>query len=228
VKQIELSHPADYAGWRCASRQLLLDDVPPEALVWNAGGVMQDLFSDSSGDTSASTDTPSTGNFLTRTSAIGTSSEVVPSVVTPLAGTPTEGSRSASYRSMSAPSEGSPSIASPSKSPLHVPQEFLSMAEYAVCHRAPERFALLYRVLWRVMRGERTLFNRDTDDDMHRLHELRKAVVRARSSHIEAKQPIFQKALYQYALVDLYPGRKRALGWQDYGFWRSRYSFKRA
>lgn len=36
---------------------------------------------------------------------------------------------------------------------LNVPREFVDIAEGVICHRDPARFALLYRLLWR-MRDE--------------------------------------------------------------------------
>ncbi|HZW76126.1 MAG TPA: TIGR03915 family putative DNA repair protein, partial [Caldimonas sp.] len=46
-----------------------------------------------------------------------------------------------------APSAGATASQAP---PVHVPPSFLPLAESAVLHRDPERFALLYRLLWRL------------------------------------------------------------------------------
>jgi DNA polymerase len=40
---------------------------------------------------------------------------------------------------------------------LAVPRAFLELAERVACHRDLERWALLYRVLWRLTHGERQL-----------------------------------------------------------------------
>ncbi|NPC87044.1 DUF4130 domain-containing protein, partial [Pyxidicoccus fallax] len=59
-----------------------------------------------------------------------------------------------------------------------VPRDFLGLAEKVACHRAPERWALLYRVLWRLTHGERGLLEVDSDVDVHRLRMMERAVRR--------------------------------------------------
>ncbi|WP_267881060.1 DUF4130 domain-containing protein [Myxococcus stipitatus] len=59
-----------------------------------------------------------------------------------------------------------------------LPWDFLGLAEKVVCHRAPERWALLYRVLWRMTRGERRLLEREGDLDVQRLRRMERAVRR--------------------------------------------------
>ena len=46
------------------------------------------------------------------------------------------------------------------------------------CHRDPERWALLYRLIWRVTHGERALLEVASDPLVHRLHLMRKGVGR--------------------------------------------------
>ncbi|NVJ28825.1 DUF4130 domain-containing protein, partial [Myxococcus sp. AM011] len=59
-----------------------------------------------------------------------------------------------------------------------VPRDFLELAEKVVCHREPERWALLYRVLWRLTHGERRLLEREVDRDVQRLRRMERAVRR--------------------------------------------------
>ena len=59
-----------------------------------------------------------------------------------------------------------------------VPAAFLRLAEDVVCHRDPERFALLYSALWRLARGERKLLEIASDPLVHRLGRLAAAVRR--------------------------------------------------
>ncbi|WP_228557204.1 DUF4130 domain-containing protein [Myxococcus sp. AB025B] len=59
-----------------------------------------------------------------------------------------------------------------------LPADFLSLAEKVVCHRDAERFALLYRVLWRLTHGERRLLEKDADRDVQRLRRMERAVRR--------------------------------------------------
>lgn len=62
-----------------------------------------------------------------------------------------------------------------------VPAAFLSLAAAVLCHRDPQRHALLYRMLWRIADGERALLERVTDPDVHRAGVLVQAV--RRDSH---------------------------------------------
>lgn len=59
-----------------------------------------------------------------------------------------------------------------------VPQEFLEVARTVACHRDVDRFQLLYRVLWRLTSIEPSLLKIITDDDIHRLQLMEKAIRR--------------------------------------------------
>ena len=60
---------------------------------------------------------------------------------------------------------------------LVVPRDFIEHAEIAFCHADPDRFALLYRVLWR-LRTEPKLLAIASDPDTGRLDTMEKAVRR--------------------------------------------------
>ncbi len=62
--------------------------------------------------------------------------------------------------------------------PVRVPRKLLETLEEAACFRDPERWALFYRVLWRVARGERHLVRVASDPEVHRLLRMAKAVHR--------------------------------------------------
>lgn len=62
-----------------------------------------------------------------------------------------------------------------------VPSEFLAVADAALCHRAPDRHGLLYRMLWRMAGDEPALLQRAADPDVHRARTLAQAV--RRDSH---------------------------------------------
>jgi len=64
------------------------------------------------------------------------------------------------------------------RSPFHVPRAFMALAEVAIRHRDAERFALLYRLLWRLTHGEPALMQVATDADVARLEAMAKAVRR--------------------------------------------------
>ena len=61
-----------------------------------------------------------------------------------------------------------------------VPGAYLRLAEHVVCHRDPERFALLYELLWRITHGERELLSVASDPLVHRLQRMEKSVRRDR------------------------------------------------
>src|SRR5688572_20927861 len=74
-----------------------------------------------------------------------------------------------------------PAVAADDDRPLErvrVPREFVALGERAACHRDPGRWALLYRVLWRLAHGEPRLLDVVVDDDVHRLLAMDKAVRR--------------------------------------------------
>ena len=59
-----------------------------------------------------------------------------------------------------------------------VPKEFLELAEFAACARDPDRWNLLYRILFRLQHENSKLLNVLVDEDIHRLHLLSKSVRR--------------------------------------------------
>ena len=60
---------------------------------------------------------------------------------------------------------------------FNVPAKFVELAKIAILHRNPERFALLYRLLWR-LRGEHDLLEVATDPDVAEVSAMAKAVRR--------------------------------------------------
>ena len=59
-----------------------------------------------------------------------------------------------------------------------VPKDFLGLSQDVICHRAEDRFALLYRILWR-LKDESNLLHLRTDEDVARANDMAKAVHRA-------------------------------------------------
>ncbi|UVO54773.1 UdgX family uracil-DNA binding protein [Sphingomonas sp. SUN039] len=109
-----MSEPDDFDGWRDVARALILNGVPPEAVVWTSGEA--DLF----------------GEAVPTTAATGT---------------------------------------------LSVPRNFVELAQSVVCHSDPERFALLYTLLWR-LQDQKALIHDHADPLVRRCEELAKAVRR--------------------------------------------------
>jgi DNA polymerase len=62
--------------------------------------------------------------------------------------------------------------------PLLLPRSIVELIERVACHSGPERYALLYQLVWRTHHGERTLLEVASDPLVHRLHRLRQAVQR--------------------------------------------------
>jgi DNA polymerase len=71
-----------------------------------------------------------------------------------------------------------PQINTAPDKPMPVPRSFIDMAELAICHADPQRYALLYKILWRLCHENRALLNLRTDNDIMRLSALIKAVRR--------------------------------------------------
>lgn len=63
-------------------------------------------------------------------------------------------------------------------SPWKVPRQFVELARRVACHRGEGRWALLYRILWRLTHGEPRLLHIVVDDDVGRLMDMDKAVRR--------------------------------------------------
>src|SRR5580704_15424154 len=59
-----------------------------------------------------------------------------------------------------------------------VPRGYAELMHDAVCHRAADRFALLYDVLWRIVHGERDLVANAADPSVARLNDYARAVRR--------------------------------------------------
>jgi probable DNA metabolism protein len=59
-----------------------------------------------------------------------------------------------------------------------VPGRFLEVARSVACHRDEDRFQLLYQILWRLTTTEPQLLEIITDDDIHRMNLMQKAVHR--------------------------------------------------
>ena len=57
-----------------------------------------------------------------------------------------------------------------------VPREYLNLAEEVFHHRSPQRFWILYRLLWRLSRGERDLLKIEVDDDVRQARIMERQV----------------------------------------------------
>lgn len=62
--------------------------------------------------------------------------------------------------------------------PIGLPRAAADMIDYVVCHRDPERYGLLYALVWRLLHGERELLKVSSDPLVHRLEMMRKTIRR--------------------------------------------------
>jgi DNA polymerase len=62
--------------------------------------------------------------------------------------------------------------------PVALPRAAADLIEDVVCHRDPERYALLYTLVWRLLNGERALLAMPHDPLVHRIAMMRKAIRR--------------------------------------------------
>ena len=75
--------------------------------------------------------------------------------------------------------EGAARVEPPSPQSYRVPARVIDLLELVSCHRDPRRYALMYRLLWRITRGEHLLLEDAADDDVVTLTRMGKAVSRA-------------------------------------------------
>ncbi|USQ94524.1 UdgX family uracil-DNA binding protein [Caulobacter sp. RL271] len=94
----------------------------------------------------------------------------------------------------------------PASAHFTVPAAFVELAEQVILHRAPDRLALLYRILWRLEREPRLIDN-PADPDMARARDMAKAVSRA--SHK-------MKAFVRFRLIEGAVGSRSA---ETYAAW---------
>ena len=62
--------------------------------------------------------------------------------------------------------------------PLSLPRAVGDLIANVICHRDPERYALLYALAWRICHGERHLLEAAHDPLVHRLMRMRKSIGR--------------------------------------------------
>lgn len=139
---------ADFAGWRAAARALLQEEASPAVVLWRDEDDAQ---------------------------------LALDGVVATLPDDAAEGSGAhAGGEATAAPAThdevgGGPPAPHP---PARVPRRFLTLATLVAAHSGADRWALLYRVLWRLAHGEPHLMEVAVDADVNRLLRYEKAVRR--------------------------------------------------
>ena len=107
------------------------------------------------------------------------------------------------------PAPAAPVAAEPSE--LRVPRAFVALAESAASSSDPERWRLLYAILWRIARGDRDLLLRRDDPELQRLRRIADAA---------PPRPAPGAAAYLPAERDLDSLKSAAAGCRGCDLWR--------
>jgi DNA polymerase len=137
-----------FAEWREAARELLIHGIPPERVTWGAPHM---------GDLLAGGDLFSGAPPLAEASDNSSISPIEPTA--------------------EKAAEKTVEKAGPLHPAPHIPRSLMEMLQAAACCRVPDRWAFLYRVIWRWQQGEHDVQS-PADEDGARLHAMVKAVHR--------------------------------------------------
>ncbi|MEJ8835384.1 UdgX family uracil-DNA binding protein [Ramlibacter sp. AN1133] len=130
---VRLEHETDLAGFRAQARRLLAQGVAPDAVAWSVGpGRDDDLFCAAGADDATAMPSVAVANAVPSVASATATPSVPVATATPsvpvATATPSAGDAGAS-----------------------VPAAFVALCASVVLHREPQRFALLYRLLWRLV-----------------------------------------------------------------------------
>jgi uracil-DNA glycosylase len=156
MRAVALAPGADLDGFRTAVRALAAEGVPPEEVAWSSGDEAS-LFR--SARHLSQEERSSDREAVDRVRA-----EPSPDRAEPL-------TRSAPPTRPLPPGEVG-------AAPLRLPRPVATLIETVVCHRDPERYGLLYGLIWRVLHGERELLEIASDPLVHRLARMASSVRR--------------------------------------------------
>ncbi|MGY1490075.1 TIGR03915 family putative DNA repair protein [Methylobacillus pratensis] len=174
MHNVYLKDETDIEGWRAAARRLVAQGVAPQQVDWYVRPAADEAVQE---DFLAMADEEANlAGAQSLIAASAKSADIAPPAI----------------------SEGQPA----DSARLMVPRQFVELVRPVILHRAPERFGLLYRVLWRLQR-ERGLMRLAGDADIARLNSMVKAV--RRDMH---KMTAFVR--FREAMVE---GRPRYLAW---------------
>ena len=160
MRRVTLKGRGDLAEWRDAARLLLSQGVVPDAIDWHEAAEDSDLFGSAGGKQPALFNNDTGGSSDLRRAA-------------PVLSAPSLFEDSPMPQATELPASNKP----PGTPAMSVPPAFISLAEAVLCHSDPGRFALLYRILFRLLR-DRRLLEIVSDVDVHRALMLQKSVRR--------------------------------------------------
>lgn len=218
---ITLDSQVDLAGFRRHARALLREQIPPEAVSWQVRDVAtSDLFTQVVPADDGAGDGPPTGDAPARD---------VPAHDVPAHDAPSPDAPTHEALAHEVPAHDAPAL------DIRVPADFLTLCKTAILHSAPQRFGVLYRLLWRLVR-QPDLRHDTLDPDRVYLENLARVVrrdkhkmtafVRFRTVHdgtsdqplhvawfepdhhiVEATAPFFQRRFAQMRWAILTPER---------------------
>lgn len=160
---------ASFGEWRNAARGLLARRVPPEAVQWLEPGGEGDLFG---GAFAGGSGTAAAGAAPEGHPPSGPAATLAP--VDAAAFAASDGATGASHvPGLPAPAGARPGAAAVAT----VPRALLELLQKAACFRAGDRWAFLYKILWRWQHGQREVMS-IADEDGNRLQAMARAVRR--------------------------------------------------
>jgi probable DNA metabolism protein len=91
-------------------------------------------------------------------------------------------------------------------SQMNVPREFLQLAKFVACHKSPDRWSMLYQVLWRLTHGEPHLIALSGDPLISRMNAYDKSVHRdvhkmkafVRFKKLQTKEPALSESTERF------------------------------
>jgi uracil-DNA glycosylase len=192
MQAVRLPSETDFDAWRAAARRLRLLGVPPEQVFWSAdaslfSSPMPQSMGEVAGPVEGLTEGASHADQVSESSPLFSPP--------PLAGEdgPRSGPREGESLTHAPPQPASPAAPPQAgEQTLTVPRAFVDLARQVILHRWPERFALLYRLLWRLQSQPRLMRN-TTDADVALANDMAKAV--SKSAHK-------MKAFVRFRLVE--------------------------
>jgi probable DNA metabolism protein len=150
-----------FAQWRDAARRLLAQQVPPHAVQWSESIESDDLF--------GAIDAVEQPRAHYGSENAGATAPVESG---------TDAPSCADHAPQTTQIPPTPQIPqAPQTSQTRIPREMLRMLESAACFRATDRFAFLYKLVWRWQNGQHDVLSA-ADEDGARLHAMVKTIRR--------------------------------------------------
>ena len=163
--QVTLQGAIDLAGFRRAARSMLAQGIPPEQISWySSDSPIQDLFAEVDDVNNFNEPPPLTKCSQAKDRGTYTGEQI-------------SKKNSLTCNPQASIFDDLPKALPTEAPPISVPPEFLTLCQTTILHSNPNRFGLLYRLLWRLVH-EPALRHDPLDADMVRAQHLAQAVRR--------------------------------------------------